>query len=117
MPATAAPPPPAPPAEERSLDSFDLTGMQKPAPDLDFHAVRKTCDPAAARPGEIVVCAPDPEQNRLRPLAGPYTLQDGPPRAEWNLGGGVALDVHAESATMPDGAVAKRLMTGVKLKF
>ncbi|MCT2398266.1 hypothetical protein [Novosphingobium mangrovi (ex Huang et al. 2023)] len=117
MPATDALQSPVPPAEERSLSAFDLADMRSPDAPPDFSAVQKRCDAAAGRPGEIVVCAPDPERERLRALPDTYVEEPALPPARWSLGDGVSLDVHVDAAQMPDGTVSNRVMVGVKMKF
>ncbi|MYL96352.1 hypothetical protein GR702_01005 [Novosphingobium sp. FGD1] len=104
--------PPAPPAFEAS--AFDLEQMA-PAQGGDFRAVKPRCP--QGRPGEIVVCAPDPEKERVRPLPDTYVVADGPPRAEIQLNDAVTLDAHLDSATMPNGQTAQRIMVGAKIKF
>lgn len=117
MPAAGALPPFDPPAEERSIEAFDLAEMRKSAPRPTFSAITKDCDATAERPTEIVVCAPDPEKQRLRPLPEGYSSSEGLPKAEWGLGGGATVDVHLDSEQMPGGGVSNRVMAGVKLKF
>ncbi|MCJ2178530.1 hypothetical protein [Novosphingobium album (ex Hu et al. 2023)] len=66
---------------------------------------------------EIVVCAPDPEKSRLRPLTDAYAVEEGLPRAKVDIGEGVTLDLHMDSAAMPNGTVSNRIMAGVKIAF
>lgn len=104
--------PPTPPAMEAS--AFDLARLASDD-DLDLRAVRPRCP--EGRAGEIVVCAPDPEKERVRPLPDTYVVPDGPPRAEWQLSDTVSLDAHLDSATMANGQTAQRIMVGAKIKF
>lgn len=108
--ATAA----APVASEQTVDSFDLRQMRS-SPGASFSAVRPRCP--EGRAGEIVVCAPDPEKERLRPLPEGYEIAEGPPRLEMKLDENTSTDVHLDSAAFPNGTVSNRLMVGVKRKF
>ena len=63
---------------------------------------------------EIVVCAPDQEEFRLRPL--PPTFESTTPDAEVGLGEGATAGVAAEGAGV-GGWVSNRVMVRVKLKF
>ena len=72
---------------------------------------------AGAAPDAIVVCGRR-LNDRIDPtgeLARRYTT--GPLRAETRLFGNVTGRAFAESAPMPRGAVAKRVMVGIKLPF
>lgn len=99
---------------------FDLSQLDSGAPPPDFHAVHKRCDYAAAKPDEIVVCAPDPDAERLGDASGfgGYAMPEGqgPSQLTWTLGG-VDMDVHVESLTMPNGMTSKRVMVGAKIAF
>lgn len=77
--------------------------------------IRPRCPVSSS--GEIVVCAPDPEQERARRLPETYTVTEGLPRAEVDIGKGVSLDVHLDAGAMPNGYTANRVMVGVKFKF
>lgn len=73
-----------------------------------------TCEASAL---EIVVCgkARDPDRYRLKPME--PMASSAPPRAEWELGGGVRAGVAASQVPMPQGAVSNRVMVTVKLPF
>jgi hypothetical protein len=86
---------------------------------VDFDLARvKPSDPCAtgAAGSDIVVCGRRPRGDydfekwerlfRTKPLL-----------AETSIGGGAVANVSLESAGMPDGRIAKRIMVGVKLKF
>ncbi|KPH64435.1 hypothetical protein ACLIMP_05315 [Novosphingobium aerophilum] len=105
---------PAVPAAEQTIDAFDLRQLRAP-PDARFSAVRPRCP--EARSGEIVVCAPDPERERLRPLPEGYDIPEGPPRLEMKLDETTSADVHLEAQVFPNGTVSNRLMVGLKKKF
>jgi len=109
MPVADTPPEP-PPAQV-----FDLAQLSVADQAADFRAVRPRCP--VGRPGEIVVCAPDPEKERLRALPQDYAVTEGLPRAELGIAGGVSLDVHLDSATLAGGQTANRVMVGAKIKF
>lgn len=109
----AEPPPPPPPAIEAA--AFDLAQMPSGDDRIDLHAVRRRCP--EGRPGEIVVCAPDPEKERLRPLPDTYAVEEGLPRAEMQLSDTVGLDAHLDSATLGAGQTTQRIMVGAKIKF
>ena len=64
-----------------------------------------------------MVCATDPEKERVTPLPDPYVVGEAVPRAAIDLGGGVSLDVHLDAGSMPNGYTANRVMVGVKFKF
>jgi hypothetical protein len=106
--------PSAPTVTEQTVDAFDLRQMRAPPP-AGFSVIRPRCP--EGKPGEIVVCAPDPEQERLPPLSTDYSIPDGPPRARLDIGGVTSIDVHLDSASMPDGSKSQRVMVGVKRKF
>lgn len=108
--ATAA----APLASEQTVDSFDLRQMRS-SPGADFRVVRPRCP--EGRPGEIVVCAADPEKERLRPLPDDFEMPSAVPRLEMKLDENTSADVHLDSAAFPNGTVSNRLMVGVKRKF
>lgn len=74
--------------------------------------VRRRC--AAGRPGEIVVCAGDPQRNRLAAL--PATGAEDMPKAEARLSERVTLDVHTETAQI-SGVPSHRAMVGLKVGF
>ncbi|EIZ78853.1 hypothetical protein WSK_2396 [Novosphingobium sp. Rr 2-17] len=125
MPLTDSPPT-APPAIEQSAiekpgieqsgaADFDLGQVARKDGAIEWHMVRRDC--LAAKPGEIVVCAPDPAQDRLLPLRGDYAVEAGLPRAETGIGPGTTLGVEAQSAALANGMTATRVMVGIKLKF
>jgi len=99
------------------MNAFDLSQVRQAADLPSFRALPPKCDPAASATGEIVVCAPDPESERLRPLKGDYKADDGLPRAELDLGDGVSTGVDLQAARLPDGTVSNRVMAHVKIKF
>lgn len=105
--------PPAPPAME--APPLDLERVGRDDEDIDFRTIRPRCPEGA--PGEIVVCAPDPEKHRARRLPDSYNVTEGMPRAEIDLGSGVSMDVHLDSGTLSNGYTANRVMVGVKFKF
>lgn len=70
------------------------------------------CQPQ--KDGEIVVCAPDAEAYRLRPL--PQTAGTEPAKAEVKLGEGVSAGVGAEGAAV-GGHQSNRVMATVKIAF
>ncbi|WP_159976886.1 MULTISPECIES: hypothetical protein [unclassified Novosphingobium] len=107
--------PPVPPPAVEQVQLFDLGQLPTDDGNVDLRAVKPRCP--EGRPGEIVVCAPDPEKDRIRPLPDTYVVEEGLPRAALDLGGGVSVDVHAEAVAMPGGAVSNRLMIGGKVKF
>lgn len=90
-----------------NADQFDLGRLKKPAP-----LVRSRCTPSSA--DEITVCAPDPEQFRLRPL--PNTYERGTGQAEIGLAEGVKTRVRADAQQL-GGAISKRIMVDIKLGF
>ncbi|SFF75050.1 hypothetical protein SAMN05518801_101226 [Novosphingobium sp. CF614] len=108
MPATDAPPPPE---SRQVLSDFDLADLRGKPDGPGLTVIRPRC--AQGNPGEIVVCARDPEQNRLHPL--PAT-NEGLPPARFSLDGGVKVDIHVDSATV-GGAPSNRVMIGAKLEF
>lgn len=115
MPAVDLPPDPPVSAEQVQADAFDLKRLTPSSDRLPLSVVKPRCQPAAGN--EIVVCAPDPEKNRVRPLSGAYDGEQGLPRARMDIGEGVSLDLHLDSAAMPDGTVSNRVMVGVKIAF
>lgn len=106
------PPPAPPPAIEAS--TFDLSQLGSDDKVIDPRTARRRC--LESREGEIVVCAPDPEKERLRPLSGAYVAEEGLPRAEIGLGKNATLDLHVDQNVLP-GAVGNRVMVGAKIKF
>lgn len=122
MPALDASETSAPVVAEAGATAFDLAQLDTSDKTIDWSVVRKRCDYAAARPGEIVVCAPDPDAERLGELRGlngyePPPETTGLPRAAWKLNDSTTLDVHVESQTMPGGVVSNRAMVGLKIAF
>lgn len=99
--------PPAPPA------MFDLAQLADKG--VDLRAVRRRCP--EGRPGEIVVCAPDPEKQRVRPLPDTYVIPEGLPRAQVGLSENQSIGVELESAGLGGGQVSNRAMVRYKLKF
>jgi len=104
-------PPPSIELTQPATARFDLAEIATPASGRDFHAIKPRC--GAPRTGEIVVCAPDPEKQRLRPLP---ALPGQQPPGEIALSDSVNLGAHVES-TMIGGAPSNRVMVDVKLKF
>jgi hypothetical protein len=104
----------APLASEQTVDAFDLRQMRSP-PGASFSVIRPRCP--EGRAGEIVVCAPDPEKERLRPLPEGYEIPEGPPRLDMKLDESTTADVHLQAERFPNGMVSNRLMVGVKRKF
>jgi hypothetical protein len=111
MPADALPP--TPPGIEASR--FDLARMTGDSAGMDLWAVKPRCTPA--RSGEIVVCAPDPGKERVRPLPDTYVTPEGLPRAQMGLGENSSLGVELESAGVGGGQVGNRAMVRYKVKF
>lgn len=111
MPATDAEPPFA---SEQTLSAFDLRQMRSP-PGVDFSVVRPRC--TGDGPGEIVVCAPDPDKERIRPLPHEYEMPSAVPRLEMKLDENTTADVQLQSQAFPNGTTSNRLMVGVKRKF
>ncbi len=105
--------PPVPPVLE--APSLDLERVDRVAERIDLKTIRPRCPEGKA--GEIVVCAPDPEEYRARRLPDTYTVSEGLPRAEIDIGQGVSLDVHLDSGSLANGYTANRVMVGVKFKF
>ncbi|WP_285016782.1 hypothetical protein [Novosphingobium sp. fls2-241-R2A-195] len=104
--------PPEPPAIAAPL--FDLAQMPQDGT-VNLHAVKPRCP--VGRPGEIVVCATNPEKERLRPLPDTYETPDGLPRAQMGLSENSSLGVELDSATLGSGQVSNRAMVRYKLKF
>ncbi len=96
------------------MDAFDLRQMRR-SPGASFSVTRPRCP--EGRAGEIVVCAPDPEKERLRPLPEGYDIPEGPPRLDMKLDENTTADVHLQAERFPNGMVSNRLMVGVKRKF
>lgn len=119
MPASDTPPEPPSELSAPAPGSFDLASLIQPESKTNFSAIRPRCDLAAANPNEIVVCAPDPEEERTRPLPGEdlYHVESAIPEARWKLAEGVDLDVHMEAEVMPNGVTSNRVMTGLKIGF
>lgn len=103
--------PPAPPA--LIVSDFDLARANEENSGIDLRTIKPRCP--MGQPGEIVVCATDPEKERVRPL--PDTTDEALPRAEIDVGGGVTLDVHLDSGALPNGYTANRVMVGIRFKF
>ncbi|PZQ54851.1 MAG: hypothetical protein DI555_12155 [Novosphingobium pentaromativorans] len=101
-------------ASEQSLDAFDLRQMRSSS-GANYSVISPRCP--EGRPGEIVVCAPDPEKERLRPLPEGYDVPQGPPRLEMKLDETTTADVHLQAEVFPNGTTSNRVMVGVKKKF
>jgi hypothetical protein len=72
----------------------------------------------AASASEIIVCGRRVMPDRYRlPQGSDLPEANGPPRAEWGLGGGVRAGIAASQSTLPQGASSPRIMVGVKLPF
>jgi hypothetical protein len=97
------------------VSDFDLAQAGRGNDGIDLRTIKPRCP--ISQSGEIVVCAPDPEKERARPLPDAYAVAEALPRAEIDVGGGVSLDVHLDSGTLPNGYTANRVMVGVKFKF
>ncbi|WP_206244478.1 hypothetical protein [Novosphingobium terrae] len=67
--------------------------------------------------GEIIVCAPNQDRHRMRPLSGDYTMRVGLPKAQVDLGGGKSLGVAMEPGATQNGAVSNRVMLKGSIKF
>lgn len=107
---------PTSPALEQFMPAdFNLAASEPAEPNLDLRIVRRRCPEGRAQ--EIVVCAPDPNRDRLRPLKQDYSVTEGLPRAEGEIANGVSLGVDAEGAAMANGVVSNRVMARVKMKF
>lgn len=105
--------PPKPPILEAL--AFDLSQTGREPDNVDLRTVRPRCP--VGRADEIVVCATDPEKERARSLPETYTVAEGLPRAEIQVGERVSLDLHLDAGAMPNGYTANRIMVGVKFKF
>jgi hypothetical protein len=99
----------APAAAARAFDDA-AAGAQL---DLLGPPVKPRCPEAA--PGEIVVCARNDEQYRLRPLPEKFARK-GEGDAQVDLGDGAAVAVEAERAGV-GGVISNRAMVRFKLKF
>lgn len=104
---------PTPPVLAAPL--FDLAELPQTGERVDLRAVKPRCP--QGRPGEIVVCAPDAEKERVRPLPDTYVTPEGLPRAEMSLSETSTLGVELESAGIGGGQVSQRAMVRYKLKF
>lgn len=104
--------PPQPPVLE--APAFDLAAMPQ-GEGMDLRAVKPRCP--VGRPGEIVVCAPDTEKERVRPLPDTYVTEEGIPRAQFGLDDKSSIGVELDSATLGAGQVSNRAMVRYKLKF
>ncbi|MEJ5978366.1 hypothetical protein WG901_17060 [Novosphingobium sp. PS1R-30] len=74
--------------------------------------VKPRCPPSPN--GEIVVCAQNNEQFRLRPLPDRYEQKEGPP--ELKLGENASAKVEVERGGV-GGVISNRVMMRMKLKF
>lgn len=119
MPAGEGPPEVPPALAASPTPDFDLSSLATQDGTIDFDIVRRRCS-SATRPGEIVVCAPDPDADRLGDATGfkgyEY-VEEGPPRAAWKLNESVELDIHTDAETLGNGVVSKRVMVGAKITF
>lgn len=106
--------PAAPAASEQIVDTFDLRRMRS-APGMSFSAVRPRCP--EGRPGEIVVCAPDPDRERVQPLPQEFEMPSTVPRLEMKLDENTTADLHLQAEVFPNGTVSNRVIVGVKRKF
>jgi hypothetical protein len=89
---------------------FDVaTGTE---PRRSFTVIRPRCAPGQS--GEIVVCASDPQQNRLTAL--PNTPLEAIPKAEARLSENATMDLHGETATV-SGVPSNRAMVRLKIGF
>ncbi|PNU04686.1 hypothetical protein [Novosphingobium guangzhouense] len=104
--------PPEPPAMAAPL--FDLAQMPQDE-GVDLRAIKPRCP--VGRPGEIVVCATNPEKERMRPLPDTYETAEGLPRAQLGLSENETIGVDLEAATLGGGQVSNRAMVRYKLKF
>ncbi|KQM18328.1 hypothetical protein [Novosphingobium sp. Leaf2] len=97
----------------QDLAAFDL----KPATasgGMDLRAIKPRCAPAAG--GEIVVCAPDPEKERLRALPDTFVADEALPRARRDLGGGADIGVRLDQQRL-GGVQSNRVMVDLNFKF
>ncbi|TYC92491.1 hypothetical protein [Novosphingobium sp. BW1] len=116
-----AEPAPVPPilSQESTVRSFDLADLGTEENTIDFRVVQRRCA-RASRPGEIVVCAPDPEAERLGTISGAQDFEpsgNGPPRAAIKLTENIEADIHVDPYGLPNGMVSNRVMVGVKVAF
>lgn len=95
-------------------EAFDLAALARPADPVPLRIIRPRCEPAASN--EIVVCAPDPQRERLTPGAGAQGPAPALPPATFDLGGGMSLDVRAQSVDLP-GAGGGRAMVDLRIHF
>lgn len=114
MPPADQPTSPPPAAAEQSLDAFDLAKLRSEDGNALVIIPRRCPE---GRPGEIVVCAPNSESDRLRPLPDTYVMTEGLGRAERQIAPGVVAGVDMSSVAMPAGAVSNRVMFNLKIGF
>lgn len=114
MPPAEQPASPPPVAAEQSLDAFDLAKLR--GEDSGTLVIIPRRCPAGG-PGEIVVCAPNSEKDRLRPLPDTYVMTEGLGRAERQIAPGVVTGVDLSSVAMPGGVVSNRVMFNLKVGF
>lgn len=111
---------PAPGLVARSnAEPFDLATLDNPERTIDVSSVQRRCRPASAT-REIVVCAPDPDAERLGRTDGFNGFEPGesaPWKAQWGLTDSLALGTRLEAATMPDGTISNRVMVDLKITF
>ncbi|MDE8652949.1 hypothetical protein [Novosphingobium album (ex Liu et al. 2023)] len=105
-------PSPPPALAQPAAGGFDLADLAARSDAPDFRIGRPRC--ADSRPGEIVVCAPDPERDRLRALP---DLPAPPPPGEIALSDSARLGAHVEANTLANGMTSNRVMVDVKIRF
>jgi hypothetical protein len=68
---------------------------------------------------EIVVCAEkaDNEQHRLRPIENAAIYEKDESKAGFSIGDNATMAAEVDSAELAGGAVSKRMMVRVKMKF
>ena len=94
---------------------FDV-GRHKPA-DNPFGSLRR-CG-LGEEGADIVVCGRrrgGPDAAQMKEWADKYP-EEGPPRAEIELGGGVTGRAYLEDVEVAPGLVSRRMMVGIKTKF
>ena len=127
MPLADAPLPPPAQVRVRSAASFNLSTLDTAADDkatnsdanppsakLDLGIVRPRCPEATG--AQIVVCATNQEQYRLRPLPDTFADPQGLPKAQTRIGNATA-DIHTEAEQLANGVISNRLMIGLKWPF
>ena len=112
MPVLDAPPAPVVTPAQGALGALRDDGTV-PARTTTVAPLEARCPPSAD--GTIVVCGSDPDAYRISPLASTFAKPDG--RAEFSVAPGTRIDVHVEASPLAGGAISKRIMVGVKIKF